>query len=127
MTVGERIKLRRLELKLSQSELAKKAGYSDKSAISKLEHSENDITLKQVKRIADALDVSPSFLIGWETSLVDYLVDDPTLSPTEKIMIELESLYIRNDLYKDLFKAAEGNSPENIQLAIDMLIRLKGK
>lgn len=127
MTVGERIRLRRLELKLSQSELAKKAGYSDKSAISKLEHSENDITLKQVKRIADALDVSPSFLIGWETSLVDYLVDDPTLSPTEKIMIELESLYIRNDLYKDLLKAAEGNSPENIQLAIDMLIRLKGK
>lgn len=127
MTVGERIKLRRLELKLSQSELAAKAGYSDKSAISKLEHSENDITLKQVKRIADALEVSPSYLIGWETSLVDYLVDDPTLSPTEKIMIELESLYIRNDLYKDLLKAAEGNSPENIQLAIDMLIRLKGK
>lgn len=68
MTVGERIKNERLAQGLSQEELAKKAGYSDKTAISKLEHADNKITLKQVKRIAMALGVDASFLMGWSAS-----------------------------------------------------------
>lgn len=66
MTVGERIKELRTEFGLSQDELAKRAGYSDKTAISKLEHAGNNITLKQVKRIANALDATPEQLMGWD-------------------------------------------------------------
>lgn len=66
MTVGERIKELRIEFGLSQDELAKRAGYSDKTAISKLEHAGNNITLKQVKRIAIALEASPEELMGWD-------------------------------------------------------------
>ena len=65
MTVGERIKQKRIEYGLSQQELAKKAGYSDKTAISKIEHSGNNVTLKQIKRIANALNVDPSEFMGW--------------------------------------------------------------
>ena len=66
MTIGDRIKEKRKELHLSQEALAKLAGYSDKSAISKFEHSGDDISMKQVKRVAQALGVSSAYLMGWE-------------------------------------------------------------
>ena len=37
MDIGERIKLRREELNLSQDELAKKVGYKSRSSINKIE------------------------------------------------------------------------------------------
>ena len=66
MTIGDRIKQKRKELDLSQEALAKLAGYSDKSAISKFEHGGDDISMKQVKRLAKALGVSSAYLMGWE-------------------------------------------------------------
>ena len=66
MTVGERIKLKREQIGLSQTELAERANYSDKSAISKLEHSGNNISMKQVERLAQALGCSSQYLMGWE-------------------------------------------------------------
>lgn len=66
MTVGERIKLKREQLGLSQTELAIRAKYSDKTAISKLEHAGNNISMKQVERLAKALECSSQYLMGWE-------------------------------------------------------------
>lgn len=66
MTIADRIRQRRLDLNLSQSELAVRANYYDKTAISKIEHSGNDISMKQVKRLAKALSVSSAYLMGWE-------------------------------------------------------------
>lgn len=66
MTVADRIRQRRCEMELSQADLAKRANYSDKTRISKIENSGNDISMKQIKRIAEALDCSPAFLMGWE-------------------------------------------------------------
>lgn len=37
MTIGERIKKRRLELGMTQDELAKKLGYKSRSSVNKLE------------------------------------------------------------------------------------------
>lgn len=76
MTIGERIKEKRKELNLSQEDLAKKAGYKDKTAISKFEHKGNDITMKQVKRVASALGVSAAYLMGWEDVAPDLMVND---------------------------------------------------
>lgn len=66
MTVADRIREMRLSLGLSQSELAVRAGYSDKTAISKFENAGNDITMKQVRRIAKALGTTDKYLMGWE-------------------------------------------------------------
>lgn len=66
MTIADRIRIKRNELQISQSELAIRAGYSDRTAISKFENAGNDITMKQVKRVATALGVSTAYLMGWE-------------------------------------------------------------
>lgn len=65
MTVGERIKQRREELGMSQTELADLIGLKGKSSISKVEKSGDDVTLKNVDRYAQALKVSRTYLMGW--------------------------------------------------------------
>lgn len=65
MKIGERIKSRRIELNITQNELARRLGYSDKSSISRIENS-SKLTLNKVQLLADALNVSPSYLMGWE-------------------------------------------------------------
>lgn len=69
MTVADRIRLKREELNISQEELAKMIGNKDKSTISKIEKSGDKITMKNIKRIADALGVSSQYLLGWEDEL----------------------------------------------------------
>lgn len=65
MTVGERIRQRRIELNMTQEELAKKAGYKSRSSINKIENS-RDLPITKVKKVAHLLDCSPSYLMGWE-------------------------------------------------------------
>ena len=64
MTIADRIRIKRTELGLSQTELADIAGYSDKTAVSKLEHSGDDISMKQIKRVAKALGTTSAVLLG---------------------------------------------------------------
>ena len=61
------IKNRRLKLGLTQSELAKELGYSDKSMIAKIEKGAVDLPQSKIIAFAEALNVSPSDLMGWDT------------------------------------------------------------
>lgn len=65
MTVGERIKSKRVELGLSQDELAKRCGYKSRSSINKIELS-RDLPLRKVVQMAKALGCSATYLMGWE-------------------------------------------------------------
>lgn len=65
MTVGERIKLKRIELGMSQEELAAKMGYSGKSSVCKAETYGDSITTAKVTKFAKALGVTESYLMGW--------------------------------------------------------------
>lgn len=65
MTIGERIKQRRLELGLSQEDVALKAGYKSRSSVNKLENSRN-LPLTKVEKMANALECTPGYLMGWE-------------------------------------------------------------
>lgn len=65
MTIGERIKEKRIEMGMTQEELAKKAGYKSRSSINKIEVS-RDLPLDKVEQVARLLDCSPSYLMGWE-------------------------------------------------------------
>lgn len=60
------IKNRRLELGMTQDMLAEKMGYKDRSTIAKIETGKVDITLKQLRKLADALDTTQMKLLGWE-------------------------------------------------------------
>lgn len=66
MTIPERIKYRRIELGMSQTELAKKVGYSGKTAISKIECGERQLRQSMIVKIADALETTPSYIMGWD-------------------------------------------------------------
>ena len=60
------IKNRRTELHLTQSELADKMGYADKSMIAKIEKGLVDLPQSKILAFADVLQISPSDLMGWE-------------------------------------------------------------
>ncbi len=63
------IKSRRLELRLTQSELAEKLGYSDKSAIAKIESGKVDLQQSKIVAFAKALETTPSILMGWSDEI----------------------------------------------------------
>ncbi len=66
LEIGKNIMARRKELGLTQEELAKKLGYKSKSTINKIENGTNDIPQSKIVKFAEALDTTPSYLMGWE-------------------------------------------------------------
>lgn len=82
MTIGSRIKQRREELDLSQEELAKRLGYKSRSSINKIELGFQNLTQSKIKAIADALDTTPSYIMGW---------DDDEAVPTPENLTSEES------------------------------------
>ncbi len=66
MTIGERIKKRRMELGLTQGELAERMGYTSRAAICTVEKDKEDLTTTRIRRFAEALQTTPSYLMGWE-------------------------------------------------------------
>lgn len=66
MTIGQRIKQRREDLGMSQEELAKKIGYKSRSSINKIELDLYNLKQSKIKSIADALNTSPSYIMGWD-------------------------------------------------------------
>lgn len=67
------IKKRRLELGMTQTELAKELGYADKSMIAKIEKGAIDLPLSKIELFADALNTTPGDLMGntWESDVLD--------------------------------------------------------
>ncbi len=112
LTIGERIRIRRIELGLSQEELAQRANYSGKPAISKFENAGNDITIKQIYRLAPALDTTVAYLMGWESP--DIVVNKPISDENANITLVRKALD-----YYDMYI----NAPPEIRSAIDVLLK----
>ena len=66
MTIGERIKIRRKEMKLSQRDLAKLIGYADHSTITKIEAGKVDLPQSKIEQFAEVLNVSIPYIMGWQ-------------------------------------------------------------
>lgn len=62
---GAKIKARRIELNMTQDELAKAAGYTSRSSINKIELGIVDVSQSKVAKLAKALKISPTILVGW--------------------------------------------------------------
>ena len=74
MSLGDNIKKRRFELRMSQQELADAMGYKTRSTIAKIESGENDVSQKKLQRLALVLDTTPEALIsGYKFSPSDNL------------------------------------------------------
>lgn len=88
MTIGERIKESREAKEITQSQLAKSI-HSTKQTIYKYENNiVTNIPLSKIERIAETLDTTPAYLMGWEEE--------------QNIADQLSEL-IHNDLYSEVF------------------------
>ena len=82
MQISERIKKRRRQIGLSQEELGKRLGVG-KSCICRLETENKNMTIERIERIADALEISPVTLVGWDLIDVGMDGDIDTVSRVE--------------------------------------------
>ena len=64
--MAERIRNRRIELGMTQEELALKVGYHGRSTINKIEKDTRNMQIDKVTEFAKALRVSPAYLMGWD-------------------------------------------------------------
>lgn len=67
MNLADKVRLRREELGMNQTELASKMGYKSRVSINKIEKG-REVSQKIIVRLAEALDVTPAYLMGWEDS-----------------------------------------------------------
>lgn len=65
MEMSKLIRQRRLQLCLTQAELAARAGYKNPSTIARIESGENDIPKCKILPLARALECTPSYLFGF--------------------------------------------------------------
>lgn len=68
MDLADKVRKRRIELSLSQDELARRMGYSSRSSINKIEKG-RPCSQKVIARLANVLDVSISYLMGWDEEI----------------------------------------------------------
>ncbi len=122
MTTGERIKQRRKELGMTQAELAKKTGYTDKSTIAVIESGKNNLRQSKIQAFADALDCDPLWLIGLDEQepeeIHPYYIDDDARAAAEFLH--------HNPKYKVLFDAARNVSEKDIEFVKQMIDRVTG-
>lgn len=65
MNIGDRVKQLREQKSMTQQELATRLGYRSKSSVAHIENG-RDIPRSMVVSLADILDTTPAYLMGWE-------------------------------------------------------------
>lgn len=78
---SENLRKRRLELGISQAELAETVGYRSRSSITKLESGISDIPQKKLRLLAEALNTTPEDLIGEDKPLSTEVIPQPVVKP----------------------------------------------
>lgn len=71
MSIGDKIRERRKELKMSQRDLAARMGYTDHTTITRIESGKTDPPQKKVAAFARVLGVTPGYLMGWTENPAD--------------------------------------------------------
>lgn len=84
MELYKNIKALRIKMNLSQEELARRTGYTSRSSIAKIEAGEVDLSQSKILEFARVFNVTPTFLMGWES---DFENDDTSpLTKKEQIL-----------------------------------------
>lgn len=69
IALGNRVRQLRCEKEMSLDELARKCGYTSenaRSSIQKIEAGKTDLPTSKIKAIADALETTPGYIMGWD-------------------------------------------------------------
>ena len=115
----ENIKKRRIELKMSQQDLADKVGYTSKSMISRIEKGLVDLPTGKVNDFAVALRTTPEKLLG------SWIDDDKGYYLDPEVARMAQEAYDDPDM-RLLLSASRDLSKEDLQYVLDLVKRLKG-
>lgn len=111
-TIGDRIKARRLELNMSQDELARLVGYKSRSSINKIESDGRLLPQRKIMEIANALNTTPAYIMGWEESN-EAETTSVTLTPRDERQIAADLEKMLADLDSQNAMAAMGGTVED--------------
>ena len=114
------IRNRRIELGLTQGDLAKKLGYADKSAIARIESGATDLGMSKVEAFARALYTTPTELMGWGCASCDEYYTDPEVVELAQEMYERPEMRV-------LFDASRNVTKEDIEQVAAILNKLGNK
>ena len=92
----ENIKRYRMESKMSQAELAKRTGYTDRSSIAKIEKGLIDLSQSKIKQFAEVLGVTPGHLMGWDEKPAEELQDMGALAA--QLLMDEEVMEMARDI-----------------------------
>jgi transcriptional regulator with XRE-family HTH domain len=98
----ENIKRYRMEAKLSQAELAKRTGYTDRSSIAKIEKGLVDLSQSKIKQFAEVLGVTPGHLMGWDEKPAEELQEMGALAA--QLLLDQDALAMARE-YMQLSEA----------------------
>ena len=121
--IGAIIRRRRIELGLSQEELAERCGFKSKSSINKMEAGVQGLPQSKIIAVAKALETTPGYILGWEgveeNQQQEYYTDEVTAQIAEDMATnpDLKMLY---DVQRDM-------DPEDLQAMYSMAMALKRK
>lgn len=102
MCIGKRIKSRRVELHMTQTDLARKLGYKDKSSISKIEKGNTDISQSDVVRFAQALRTTEAYLMGWINDADEKNIRT-SIKKTNPVIEEMKKIFAETMTEKEVF------------------------
>lgn len=112
MTKGNRIKNRREELGMGQTELAKKVGISKQSLYKYEKDIVTNIPSNIIEKLSRALDTTPAFIMGWKENETDVIAE------FEDYYQSLSQKASRLAVYLDAFAKL---SPESQDKVIDYM------
>lgn len=121
--IGAIIRRRRIELGLSQEELAERCGFKSKSSINKMESGVQGLPQSKIIAVAKALETTPGYILGWEAveenQQQEYYTDEVTAQIAED-MATNPNLRMLYDVQRDM-------DPEDLQAMYSMAMALKRK
>lgn len=103
--MGLRIKNARENASMSQEELARLTGYINRSSIAKIESGLIDLTNSKILELSSALNVTPSYIAGWEDTSINIKPKSNLIYEDEDFSIYSASRKMEDD-QKDSLKQA---------------------
>lgn len=120
------IKARRIELGLTQQELAEKMGYTNRSSIAKIENGAVDLSQSKIIQFAKVLETTPGALMGsadhheelinTQSEHQEYYEDETVRAVTDRLR--------KNPEYSVMFKAASNVKPEDIDFVTQFIEKM---
>ena len=89
------IKACRKAAKMTQEELARRTGYTDRSSIARIEKGEIDLPQSKIMQFAEALGTTPARLMGWDKKPAEELQDMGALAA--QVVMDLDAMGMMRD------------------------------